>query len=115
MIACQRAVRQVHVDEKVSRYVVELIRATRVHPDLSLGGSPRASMALLRCAQSYAAMNSFDFVMPDDVKRIIRQVLGHRLILRPESRLRKKTVPGVLDEILKSVPVPQMPASGPAR
>ena len=115
VIGCQEAVRQVHVDEKVSRYIVEIIQATRAHPDLSLGGSPRASMALLRCAQSFAAMNSFDFVMPDDVKQIVRHVLGHRLILRPESRLRKKTVPGVLDEILNTVPVPQMPATAPAR
>jgi len=115
VIGCQEAVREVHVDEKVSRYVVEIIQATRGHPDLSLGGSPRASMALMRCAQSYAAMNSFDFVMPDDVKQIARQVLGHRLILRPESRLRKKTVAGVLDEILNTVPVPQMRATSPGK
>ena len=63
--------RQVHVDEKVSRYIVQIIQATREHPDLSLGGSPRASMALLRCAQSFAAMHGFDFVMPDDVKQIV--------------------------------------------
>ena len=115
VVACQEAVRQVHVDGKVSRYIVEIIQATRVHPDLSLGGSPRASMALLRCAQSFAATHGFDFVMPDDVKQIARHVLGHRLILRPESRLRKKTVAGVLDEILKTVPVPPMPAAAPAR
>jgi len=114
-IGCQKAVRQVHVDEKVSRYIVEIIQATREHPELSLGGSPRASMALLRCAQSFAAMHSFDFVMPDDVKQVARHVLGHRLILRPESRLRKKTVAGVLDEIMQTVPVPQMPATAPAR
>jgi MoxR-like ATPase len=115
VIACQEAVRQVHVDEKVSRYIVEIIQATRLDPDLSLGGSPRASMALLRCAQSFAAMNSFDFVMPDDVKQIARHVLGHRMILRPESRLRKKSVVGVLNEILNTVPVPQMPATASAR
>ena len=114
-IDCQRAVREVHVDEKVSRYIVEIIHATRNHPDLSLGGSPRASMALLRCAQAFAALNSFDFIMPDDVKQIVRHVLGHRLILRPESRLRKKTVAGVLDEILGTVAVPQMPATVVAR
>jgi MoxR-like ATPase len=108
-------VRQVHVDEKVSRYIVEILQATRDHPELALGGSPRASMALLRCAQSFAAMHSFDFVMPDDVKQVVRHVLGHRLILRPESRLRKKTVAGVLDEIMTRVPVPQLPATAPAR
>lgn len=115
IIHCQEAVRKVHVDEKISRYVVEIIHGTRGHPDLSLGGSPRASMALLRCAQSFAAMNSYDFVMPDDVKQVVRHVLGHRLILRPESRLRKKTVAKTLDEIINAVPVPQMSATQPTR
>ena len=104
--------RQVHVDDKVSRYVVQLIQATREHYDVILGGSPRASMALLRCAQALAAVHGFDFVLPDDVKQIAPYVLGHRLILRPESRLRKRTVAMVLDEILNTVPVPQMPAGG---
>lgn len=115
MIACQESVRQVYVDEKVSRYIVQLIQATREHYDVILGGSPRASMALLRCAQSLAAVHGFDFVLPDDVKQIAPHVLGHRLILRPESRLRKKTVAVVLDEILDTVPVPQMPVGGQSR
>lgn len=115
IIACQESVRQVFVDDKVSRYIVQLIQATREHYDVILGGSPRASMALLRCAQAFAAVNGFDFVLPDDVKQIAPHVLGHRLILRPESRLRKKTVAVVLDEILNAVPVPQMPAGGPSR
>jgi MoxR-like ATPase len=69
-------------------------------------------MALLRCAQAYAAIQGFDFVVPDDVKHVITYVLGHRLILRPESKLRKKNVRGVLEEVLNSTPVPQMPAAG---
>ncbi|HEV2693475.1 MAG TPA: MoxR family ATPase, partial [Verrucomicrobiae bacterium] len=112
IIACQAAVRQVYVDEKIIRYIVQLITATREHYDIMLGGSPRASMALLRCAQSFAAIQGFDFVVPDDVKHIANYVLGHRLILRPESRLRKKTVPVVLEEIMNTVPVPQMAADG---
>ena len=92
VLAAQQSVRAVHVDAKVSGYIVQIIQATREHYDLALGGSPRASMALFRCAQALAAMRSFDFVMPDDVKQIAPHVLGHRLILRPESRLRKKTV-----------------------
>jgi MoxR-like ATPase len=115
VLECQRAVRTVHADEKVSRYIVQLIQATRDHPDLSLGGSPRASMALLHAAQSFAAVNGFDFVMPDDVKHMFAHVLGHRLILRPESRLRKKTVVRVLDEVLNAVPVPQVPAHAATR
>jgi len=115
ILTCQEAVRQVHVDEKILRYIVQLIQATREHYDISLGGSPRASMALLRCSQSFAAIQGFDFIVPDDVKHVAVFVLGHRLILRPESRLRKKTVRGVLDEILDTVPVPQMPATGFAK
>ena len=115
ILACQEAVRQVYADEKILRYIVQIIQATREHYDIHLGGSPRASMALLRCAQSFAAIQGFDFIVPDDVKHIANFVLGHRLILRPESRLRKKTVRGILDEILNTVPVPQMPAAGFAR
>jgi MoxR-like ATPase len=92
-----------------------LINGTREHYDVVLGGSPRASMALLRCAQAFAAIQGCDFVVPDDVKQVVTYVLGHRLILRPESRLRKKTVRGVLEEILNEVPVPQTPASGFAK
>jgi MoxR-like ATPase len=110
VIACQQAVREVHVDEKISRYVVEIMRATREHYDVMLGGSPRASMALSRCAQAFAAIHGYGFVLPDDVKQVLPFVLGHRLILRPESRLRKKTVPGVLTEILDSVTVPTVAA-----
>lgn len=115
ILNCQEAVRQIHADEKIIRYIVQLIQATREHYDISLGGSPRASMALLRCAQSFAAIQGFDFIVPDDVKYIANFVLGHRLILRPESRLRKKTVRGILDEILNTVPVPPMPATGFAK
>jgi MoxR-like ATPase len=115
VMECQQAVRSVHADEKVSRYIVQLVQATRDHPDLSLGGSPRASMALLHAAQSFAAVNGFDFVMPDDVKQMFGHVMGHRLILRPESRLRKKTMGRVLDEVLNMVPVPQMPVTAGTR
>ena len=112
VLACQQAVRELHADEKVLRYIVQIIKATREHYDLLLGGSPRASMALLHCAQAYAAIQGFDFVTPDDVKHVAPYVLGHRLILRPESRLRKKTVRVVLEEIMNSVPVPPTPATG---
>jgi len=110
VIECQRIIRQIHVDEKVGRYIVQLIHATRNHQDIALGGSPRASIALYRCAQSFAAIRGFDFVTPDDVKQIAPSVLGHRLILRPESRLRKRTVADAIKEILDKVPVPPMPA-----
>jgi MoxR-like ATPase len=112
VVACQQVVRQVHVDDKVSRYIVQLIQSTREHADIVLGGSPRASMAVFRCAQALAAIQGFDFVTPDDIKQILPAVLGHRLILRPESRLRKRTVSAVVSEILQAVPVPQLPPGG---
>jgi len=115
ILACQRAVREVYVDPKVNRYIVQLMHATREHYDIVLGGSPRASMALLRCSQAFAAIHGYNFVLPDDIKQIAPYVLGHRIILRPESRLRKKTVEGVLKEILDTVSVPTIAAGQFAR
>jgi len=108
LIACQRTVREVHVDEKVRRYLMQLVHETRVHDDLALGASPRASLALFRTAQAMAAILGRSFVLPDDVKRVAPAVLTHRLILRPESRLRKVTAAGVVEEIMSEVPVPVM-------
>jgi MoxR-like ATPase len=106
VVACQEAVRGVYVDEKVRRYVLQVVHATRQHSEISLGGSPRASIALFRTGQALAAINNRAFVLPDDIKRMAMPVLGHRLILKPESRLRKWTVAKVVQEILDEVPVP---------
>jgi MoxR-like ATPase len=108
VIACQRAIRDVYVDPKVRDYVVELVRNTREHDDIALGGSPRASIALCRAAQALAAIRGHDFVLPDDVKRMAGPVLGHRLIVRPESRLRKITAVSVVNEVLAETSVPTM-------
>jgi MoxR-like ATPase len=103
---CQRAVREIHVDEKVRRYVTEIVHASREHEDLSLGASPRASIALFRTAQATAAIRGRNYVQPDDVKRMAAAVLTHRLIVRPESRLRKISAAAVVDDIVSEVPVP---------
>ena len=106
---CWRARRrcaQIHVDDKIRRYLLEIVQGTRTHDDVSLGGSPRASIALFRTAQAYAAINGRDFVLPDDVKRMVQPVLAHRMILRPESRLRKVTPAALLHEIVSDVRVP---------
>jgi MoxR-like ATPase len=108
IVACQKAVREVHVDEKVRRYLTEIVHATRAHEDLSLGGSPRASIAIFRTSQAVAAIHGQDYVRPDDVKRVAGAVLMHRMILRPESRLRKVTADEVLAEVLAAVPVPTL-------
>lgn len=106
VLECQQAVRATRVDSKLCRYIVELIRRTREHPDVLLGGSPRASLALHRASQAVAAIRGQDFVTPDDVKRMAPAVLSHRIILKPESRLRKVTARTVIEEILDSAVVP---------
>jgi MoxR-like ATPase len=106
MIACQRAVREVYVDEKVRHYILEIVQGSRLHDDVLLGGSPRASLALFRTSQAVAAMRGNNFVLPDDVKRMAPAVLSHRLVLRPESRLRKVTAAKVVEEVINDVPVP---------
>jgi MoxR-like ATPase len=108
VIACQQAVREVYVDPKVRDYIVELVSNTREHDDLALGGSPRASIALCRASQALAAIRGHDFVLPDDVKRMAAPVLCHRLILRPESRLRKVTAANVVNEVLAETSVPTL-------
>jgi MoxR-like ATPase len=108
VLAAQKAVREVIVDPKVNEYIVAIVHATRQHDDLALGGSPRASIALYRAAQALAAVRGNDFVSPDDVKRVSRPVLVHRMIVRPESRLRKITGEQIVDEILEEVPVPTL-------
>jgi MoxR-like ATPase len=110
LASCQRAVREVHVDEKVRRYLMQIVHETRSHDDLSLGASPRASLALFRTGQAMAAILGRNFVLPDDVKRVAPAVLTHRLIVRPESRLRKVTAAAIVDEILSEIPVPTLAA-----
>lgn len=108
IIACQQAVRSVHVHAKVRRYITDIVRMTRSHEAIILGGSPRASIAIFRAAQALAVIQGYDYVLPDDVKQIAPAVLAHRLIVKPESRLRKITSAGVVEEILMKVPVPTM-------
>lgn len=109
--SCQQSVRKVHVDVKVRQYLMQIVHETRNHDDLSLGASPRATLALFRAAQALAAIRGRDFVQPDDVKRIVGPVLTHRLILKPESRLRKVTGEKVVQEIVAEIAVPTLAAS----
>jgi MoxR-like ATPase len=102
----QKGVREVFVHEKVRDYLLRLVAATRQSSHLNLGASPRASMALFRCSQAFAAIEGRGYVIPDDIKALAHPVLEHRLILNPESRLRRVTSYGVLHDILELVPVP---------
>ena len=101
LLPLQHLVWDVHVDETLQDYMIRLVTATRQHPDLALGASPRASLALFKTAQALAAVRGRDHVIPDDVKYLITAVLAHRLIVRPEAELRGKTADAVLKEIIQ--------------
>lgn len=108
--ACQQTVREVEVHDKVRQYLMQIIHDTREHEDLALGASPRASIALFRACQAMAAIRGRQFVLPDDVKRVAGPLLTHRLILRPESRLRKLTASQILSELIAEIAVPTLEA-----
>jgi MoxR-like ATPase len=82
------------------------VAATRTHPLISLGASPRGSLNLSHAARAYAAINGRDFVAPDDVKTLAVAVLAHRLLLKPEARIKSITAEDVVEQILGSTPVP---------
>jgi MoxR-like ATPase len=86
--------------------MVEIVAATRNHALLALGASPRASLGLMRTGQARAALLGRDFVLPDDIKALAAPVLCHRLILKPEARLRQSDLVSLVHEILEQVPVP---------
>lgn len=108
IISCQQTIRTVHMDEKVRQYIMEIIHATREHEDLTLGASPRGSIALFRGSQAMAALRGRDYVLPDDVKFIVGPILAHRIILSPESRLRKVTSEQVVQDVVSEIAVPTL-------
>ena len=91
----------VHVDESLEQYILAIVRATRSHPDVALGASPRGSLALYKTAQALAALRGREYVVPDDVKALASLTLAHRLIVKPESQLRGRTAPAIVGEILE--------------
>jgi MoxR-like ATPase len=95
----------VRVDPTVRRYIVSLVQATRSHPDLALGASPRGSLALFRGAQAWAAVAGRDYVLPDDVQALVALALPHRCIVRPESTLRDRTAEAIVAEIVQQTPL----------
>lgn len=105
------AVRQVHVADPVRRYAVALVGATREHPDLRLGASPRATLHLIRAARASAALDGREFVLPDDVQALAAPVLAHRLLPTAQAQLNRRTPEQVVAEILQRVPVPD-PSAG---
>src|SRR5574337_1313681 len=108
----QAAVREVYVDPAVADYIVRLVGATRAHPDVYLGASPRGSLALYKAGQAYAALLGRDYVIPDDVKALAEPALAHRLIVKTAASIRDVDPDAVVRELLESVPIE---APGPTR
>ncbi|MEO8510962.1 MAG: MoxR family ATPase [Chloroflexota bacterium] len=101
----QAAIREVYVDQAVAEYIVRLVTATREHPDVYLGASPRGSINLYRAAQAYSALDGRDYVIPDDVKHLAVAILAHRLIVKSQASLREIDPDAIVREILAQVPV----------
>jgi MoxR-like ATPase len=106
VVAAQQATRRIFVHAKIREYIVRLVHATRAHPQLSLGASPRGSLALFRCGQAMAALDGLDFVLPDHIKQAVLPTLGHRVIVKPEIRLRGRNAEGIILEIAETIPPP---------
>ena len=114
LTALSASLPQVHVEDDVARYLVQVVRATREHAAFDLGGSPRASLALFRALRALAAIEGRDYVRPDDVKRLAPAVLSHRLVLSSQTQLRGRTADDLIDEILRELPVPVVDRSSSA-
>lgn len=106
LLSLQRERAKVRVEESVRKYVVQVARATREHPAVQLGVSPRGTLALYQTAQALAAIRGRDYVIPDDIKELAPAVLTHRIIINPQTRLRGRTPEEIVEEALGSVPVP---------
>ncbi len=106
VLAMQQAAREIHVNEDVRRYILQVVRATRAHEAVALGVSPRGSLALFRAAQALAALRGRDFVTPSDVQTLAPAILTHRVHISPQIRLRGRTPAQVVAEIIASAPVP---------
>ena len=105
VLVMQAAVREIYVDPAISDYIVRLVSATRTHPDVYLGASPRGSLALYRASQALAALTGRDYVIPDDIKALAEPALAHRIILKTAASIRGIDGQGVVSELLMSVPI----------
>ena len=106
LVEAQQAVREIYVAEEIKRYIIELVNASRKHPDVYLGSSPRGSLALFRSSQTRAAMAGRDYVIPDDVKALAEVTLAHRIIVGPAARIRDISSRTIVQDILQTTAVP---------
>src|SRR5207245_2174609 len=110
----QRQLAAVHGNDSLHHYIVDLAEATRKHPDLALGASPRASLCLLRCARARALLDGRHYFTHEDVQAVAQSVLGHRMIIRPEAEVEGKHVRDVIRELLQEVTVLEAAKASPA-
>ena len=106
LVQTQQQLKDVYADLLIKQYIVQLVEATRKHPDVYLGASPRGALTLYRTSQARAAVHGRDYVIPDDVKGLVNATLGHRIILSPAARIKGVTSADILDELLKMMPIP---------
>ncbi len=103
----RKQTQEVLIEEKILNYIAEIVVKSRTHPHLYLGGSPRASLAIMNTSKAFAAISGRDFVIPEDVKRTVTPVMRHRLILSPEREMEGMTTEQVIDMIVQSVEIPR--------
>lgn len=106
LLAAQQGVREVYVADEIKRYIVDLVTATRQHPDVAIGASPRGSLALFRTSQARAAMAGREYVIPDDVKALAEVALAHRIIVNPSARIKDVSSRMIVQDSLTVTPVP---------
>jgi MoxR-like ATPase len=115
LIRLQLLVREVSVSQEIRQYIVALVNATRQHQNVYLGVSPRGSLALFRTGQARALLEGRDYVIPDDIKRLLVPTLSHRLIVSPAARVRGVSAAAIIEEITTLVPVPGGPWAADGR
>lgn len=103
----KKQIQEIRVEEKLLQYIAEIVIKTRNHPHLFLGASPRASLAIMNASKAFAAINGRDFVIPEDIKRTLVPVLGHRIILSPEREMEGMTPKSVIEMIAQSIEIPR--------
>ena len=106
VVAMQKALETVHIDPAILGYIVQIVQRTRSDPRIAAGASPRASQALFTASRASAAIDGRDYVIPDDVKGIAMDVVSHRIVLKPESKIRGVTGKRIVNKIISEVNVP---------
>ncbi len=106
IIALQEEIKTVHVDKTLSNYIVDIVSQTRKHPDVALGSSPRGSLSLFRASQAWAFYSGRNYVLPDDIKKMVIPVLSHRLMLKQEAKLKKINPEEILNTIIARINIP---------